>query len=819
MTLLLKASQQFFLRHPAQLSLALVGVAAGVAVVTGVALMRDTMIDSLDAAARALAGDNSLRIEAPPGEDLDDAEFTRLVRTPGSPPLIPFLAARLRSNGTILELLGTDPISASAGQTLARHRGAATGLLANPEAVIINQTTAARLGVTVDDALPVTIDGRSESLRVLAVLMGEPWLDNRLLVDLGTAQRLLNSVGKLSWISAPAAARAWLAKQVNDPASADLVVVEAEERRASVERLTAGLRVNLTALSLLALAVGLFVVHSVLSFLLVQRQRQIGLLRALGVTPGRLRVWLLAEVMVLCLIGALLGLALGTELARALLVLIQNPSAELYGMVTGQQILPSRVLYLGILALTLGLAAVSVSGLITAALAIPPGQLSRGASRSSSPARLYGSAAGLALAGLLVLWTTSHLIAALISLFLWLTACAIVVPRLAMALVDGLRRATPSSAFGRAMGMLKASRQRLGPSMAALSLALGLSAGMALMVDGFRAAVDDWVTRLLRADVYLSIQGDSITPAQFDSIRADESTFEAVSSVRQLRRADGTTLVAYDLPPRAREGFEFLAGGQGEDWALFDQGRGVLVSEPLTRQMALSFGDPIDLDTPAGQKSLPVVGIYRDYASDRGQVAVAGPVFRGWFNDSARDSLGLYLAPGRELPDVTALADRLGLAPSRLDLTLRADVRRITLDVFDRTFRITQALSLLVGLIAVVSLISALMALGLERRREYATLRALGLTRRGLARWVLSQTVGLSLIAAVLAVPISALIHAVLSLAVQPRAFGWTIPLEFSTGPWLQLLPIALIAGLLAGALPAWTIGQRPAAQQLKGQR
>lgn len=815
MKILLKASWQFFMRQPAQLALALVGVAAGVAVVTGVALMRNTMLDSLDAAARALAGDDSLRIEAPPGSALDEEVFSELVRQPGSPALIPFISERVRSGDIILELLATDPISASAGQTLAAHRGTATGLLANPRGVIINRATAERLAVTADEQVTVRIDGRASALDILAVLAGERWLDNRLLMDLGGAQQLLNMSGRLSWISAPAESSTWLDEHLD----ARLNVVESSDRIASVERLTSGLRINLTALSLLALVVGLFVVHSVLSFLLVQRRRQIGLSRALGVTPGQLRLWLLLEVSVLTLIGTLFGLVLGTELARALLILIQNPSAELYGMVTGQQILPSRTLYLGILGLTLGLACLSVSGLIASALGIPPGQLSRGSTRATAPGRLWLAAIGLAALGAIVLLTTSHLVAALLSLFLWLSACAIVVPGLAMALVGAIRRLGPGSLVGRALGMLAASRQRLGPSMAALSLALGLSAGMALMVDGFRSAVDDWVTRLLRADVYLSIQGESISPALFESIQSDWEEFRAVSSVRQFRRADGTQLMSYDLPPVARQGFEFLAGGETEDWNRFDQGLGLLVSEPLARRQALSLGEIIALTTPSGTIERPIVGIYRDYANDSGQIAMAGPWFRQWFNDSSRDSVGLYLAPGHRIPDLIELADRLDLAPSRLDLTLREDVRRITLGVFDRTFRITQALALLVGLIAVISLVSALMALGLERRREYATLRALGLTRGGLTRWVLTQTVGLSLVAALLAVPISALIHGVLSLAVQPRAFGWSVPLEFTLLPWIQLLPIALTAGLLAGLIPAWSIGRLQAAGQLKGQR
>jgi putative ABC transport system permease protein len=812
MTLLLRASRQFFLRHPAQLALALLGVAAGVAVVTGVGLLRSSMIDSLDSASRALAGDDSLRIESALGSDLDERWFGQLSRRTGSPVLIPFLAERVRAGDVTLELLGTDPISASSSRALAPYRGPASNLLGTPDSVLLNRATADRLGLEIGDPLSVRLDGETVGLQVLDILDGELWLDNRLLLDLSSAQRLLDRTGRLSWISAPRQAQDWLTRNLDD----SLRLVEAEQRRASVEELTEGMRINLTALSLLALVVGLFVVHSVLSFLLVQRQRQIGMLRALGVTPGRLRLWLLLEVAGLTLLGGLIGLALGTELARGLLTLIQSPAAELYGLVTGQQILPSRGLYLSILGFTLTLAGVSVSGLIAAALKIPPGQLSRGQATSMSAARRGLAAALLALTGAALMLLSSHLVAALLALFVWLSACALIAPDIGLALLGAIRRSRPTTLGGRALAMLAGSRQRLAPSLAALSLALGLSAGMALMVGGFRAAVDDWVSRLLQADAYLSVDGGTISDSSFQEIQRDWPEIAAVSSVRRTRLPDGTPFMAYDLPAPAREGFEFLSGGGPEAWAAFERGQGVLVSEPLAQRRALSLGERIQWTSPAGQESAAIVGIYRDYADDRGQIALAGNVYRRQFADPDRDSVGLYLKPGAGLPDIETLAARLALAPERLDLTRREEVRRITLEIFDRTFRITQALAILVGLIATISLVSALMALGLERRRDYATLRALGLSESGLVRWILTQTVGLSLVAAILAVPISLLIHSVLSLAVQPRAFGWSVPLEVGVLPWIQLFPLALIAGLLAGIVPAWTIRRSAVARHLK---
>jgi len=811
MTLLLRASRQFFYRHPAQLLLALIGIAAGVAVVSGVILMRSVLVDSIDSAARSLTGDEALRVIAQSNDGLDERLYAELAGMAGSPPLQAFVSARVSTPSGRLEILATDPLSAGSQEQSGLNPAAAGALLSNPESVILNQATAERIGVVEGERFEVRYQGRDLTLEALSLINGAAWLDNRLLMDLAAAQHLLDRAGRLSWISAPPTAQSWLAERLPDEVS----LQTADQRRDSVRALTRGMQTNLTALSLLALVVGLFVVHAVLSFLHVQRQRQFGLLRALGVTPAGLSAWLLAEALLLALIGSLIGLAAGAELAVWMLALIQAPVSELYGLVAGQQVAASWTVYLGVLGLTLTLTLISVTGLVREALRIPPGQLAR-----SQPATRRGRLAWLlapllAAAGALVLLSSDGLIAALIALLIWLAGCALLIPALGMALLGLPGRLAPGSLPARALGMLRASRQRLSPTLAALALALGLSAGMALMVGGFRVAVDDWVTRLLQADVYVSVSGAEFTPEAVAGL-ADWQALAAWSSVRQSSLPDGTPMVAYDLPAIARNGFDFL-DPEAPDWSGFDQGQAVMVSEPLARLRGLQRGSTISIATPGRMRELSIGGIYRDYASDRGQVALAGPQYRRWFGDQARDSIGLYLAPGQDVPDAVSLAERLGLSADRLNLTERSAVRDTTLAVFDRTFQITRALAALVGLIAIVSLVSALLALGLERQREYATLRALGLTPAGLAGWIAVQTVGLALVAAALAIPVSALIHGALSLAVQPRAFGWSVPLSFSALPWLSLLPLALISGLLASVIPALKLLRQPPARQLRG--
>ncbi|MFU8833367.1 MAG: hypothetical protein ACNA7J_14605, partial [Wenzhouxiangella sp.] len=171
MRILAQFSRRFLYRHPGQLLLALVGIAAGVAVVTGVALLRDVLLHSLDTAAEALSGRDSLRIEHPRGV-IDEQHYARLATLPGSPALVPVLQTRVRHDGEILELLAIDPLSLAEGGPM-RLSGAATGSLLGTEgAVMINRHTQDRLALTVGEPWPVRVAGRQIELIPIAAIEG-----------------------------------------------------------------------------------------------------------------------------------------------------------------------------------------------------------------------------------------------------------------------------------------------------------------------------------------------------------------------------------------------------------------------------------------------------------------------------------------------------------------------------------------------------------------------------------------------------------------------------------------------------------------------
>lgn len=807
MTLLLQFSRRFFRQHPGQLLLALTGMAAGVAVMTGVALVRDVLIDSLDGAAAALAGRDSLRITSPAGA-FDEAVYAELAGAPAAPRLVPVVAESVTVGGHRLQVIGTDPF-ATRGLDEAVGPGELGGLMEAARAAVATPATLEEIGAEPGERIRVSTGQRTVDIEVAGALRAGTGLDGRLVMDIARMQDAFERHGELDWIDAPAAARPWLAERL----PAELEIASAEARRRSAAGLTEGMRANLTAMGLISLAVGLFVIHSVLSFLLIQRRRSLAMLRAVGVTGGRITGLLVIEAMLLAGLGALIGLAVGTVLADGLLGLVRSPLAEVYGLASPTAVDPSAALYLGVGAVALAGALVSSVGLLREARDIPPGRILRSGTRSPGVTARATVAAGLLATAAIVLWLSSGLPAAFAALFLTLGGLALVAPVAGLAVLAGLRRVAPSALPGRAVALLLAAPQRIRPALAALSLAMALAAGMAMMVLGFRAAVDDWISTLLRADSYVTASEAALTRDVAGRIARIDG-IAGISTARRVDGPDGSDIVAYGLDREAWRGFEWLAGGGPEAFARFDAGEGVAVSEPLARRRGLEPGEAIGLTTPRGERKLPLIGIYRDYASDRGTIAIDADLYRTLYRDPLFDSVGLYYAsPSLDAAD---LRRRLTAIDPALELTTRERVRDETLAVFDRTFRISWALAGLVGLIAVIALVSALLALGLERKRDYATLRALGLTPGRLKVLVVCQTAGLALAAALVALPLAGLIHVGLSLVIQPRAFGWSLPLSWPLEPLAVTLPLALACGLVAGIYPAWRIGRRPPARELR---
>jgi len=828
-SLLLLAGLRYLLRHPWQGVLALTGITLGVAVVLAVDLANRGARAAFELSAAQLQGVATHRLVAADGT-LPESLYVELRRQPGHPPMAPVVTDWVRVAGREdrYRLVGLDLFAEAAFRgrlaAVTQRRELIGDWLTRPDALVLGSVTARQLGLESGDPLQVVYRDRVSLLRVLdidpAVRVGG---EDLLLVDIATAQSVLGLSGRLSYVDLilDDAAVHWLQQRL--PEGVQLVTVA--DAAAGVTRLSAAFELNLTAMSLLALLVGMFLIFNAMSFSIVQRRSLLGRLRAVGVTPGELFRLILAEAAILGVLGTAAGLVLGVWLGEGLTRLVAATVSELYYQVSVTALHPDPLAFFK--AGGLGLAATLVASLVPARQAAwtpPLTTLSRAALERATQRQLpwlmvLGS--GALVGGLTVaLLVPGGVIMGFCGLFLLVLGAALITAPL----LHGLHRlfATRSPAGIPGMGVRNLDRHlsRLGIAIAALMVALSAGVGVGVMVDSMRGAVATWLGDLLRADLYVATPGFRDGGVLPEAVVSEIATLPGVATVSRYRQRTlrlpkrQVTLIGARLAAPSRSGFDLLAGEDGKVWAAFDRG-GPLISEPLAYHLGLARGDQLRLPTPAGPRDFTIAGVFRDYASEHGRIFLEESAYRRYWSDPAVNTLALFATGGdadglrREVSAAFAGRYRLELTPARAILTE-------SLAVFDRTFRITRVLRALLLSVAFIGVLSALMALQLERSKEFAVLRALGLTRAQIAGLITGESLVIGLLAGGIAMPTGLLMAWVLIESVQRRAFGWTMPFHVDTGLLAQTVLIGLMASALAAIYPAWRSSRRDPAPLLR---
>jgi putative ABC transport system permease protein len=275
-------------------------------------------------------------------------------------------------------------------------------------------------------------------------------------------------------------------------------------------------------------------------------------------------------------------------------------------------------------------------------------------------------------------------------------------------------------------------------------------------------------------------------------------------------------LVAVDSARQRDESiYRFAAGSADEIWQRVQAGA-VIVSEPYAyRNNIQPDGQTIELMTDQGLRSFAVEGVFYDYSTERGTILMTLETYRRYWQDESITSIAVYLEPAVE---VGAVFDRLQarFAGTGLQVQSNRDLRELALDIFDRTFLITASLRVLAVGVAFIGVLSALLALQLERSREFATLQALGLTGGGLFRLMLLETGLIGASAGLFAMPTGAILALVLIYVINLRSFGWTIQLQATGWIFLQALVVSILAAWLAAIYPALRLGRMKVAEALR---
>jgi putative ABC transport system permease protein len=843
--LLWRASFRHLGRHPGQIGLAITGVALGVAVAVSIDLATDSARRAFTLSTEAVTGRATHQVVAGP-ERLPDALLPRLVVDLGltAAPVVDDYVIAEGSPQRSLHLLGVDPFAEPPFRTyLARRTSTAgspgteeelTALLTRPGTCLLAAETARELSLEPGRRFQLRVGTELREVELAGVLApaaaaARLAISDLLLMDVSSAQEVLGRTGKLDHVDLllpEGDARLPLRVAAALPFGAELLPAGARTR--SALDMTRAFRVNLTALSLLALVCGLFLIYNTMTFSVVQRRTLLGTLRALGVTRRQVFALVLGEAAVIAVAGTCGGLAAGVLLGRGLVGLVTRTINDLYFAVAVRQLpVPASTLAAGA---ALGLGATLLAALapaLEATLAPPRAVLSRAAiearARRALPRASALGGALLAAGAALLASPRGGLVLSFTALFALILGCALLAPAATVGLMRLLRR--PMGALFGVLGRMAArgvvaSLSRTAVAIAALVVAVSVTVGIGVMIDSFRQTVVRWLEGSLRADIYVAAptrigapRGTTLDPdlARRAAALPEVARVDAIRRVEVPTPAGPVRLVALGSDRRGFAGFELRQGDPELAWEAFTRGA-VLVSEPYWRRTGTGTGGEVVLATAAGRRRLPVAGVFYDYASDRGVVLISRAAYLRWFHDPSLSGFSLILKPGADTAATIAHLRRV-LGPGRaLAIESNRDLKRLSLEIFDRTFLITGVLRLLAGLVAAIGVLSALTALALERARELGVLRASGLTPGQVWQLVITQTGLMGLAAGLLSIPVGLGLAGVMVYVVNLRSFGWTVRLSIAPTVLLEALLLSLAAALLAGLYPAWRMARtRPA--------
>jgi putative ABC transport system permease protein len=848
-------------RERLRTAITILGVAAGIAVVLAIRLANTSAVRGFQTALDLTSGRAGLEIVGTgfgiPERVLPQIDWLREYGT--TSPVIDGDAVvevgPAGSNRTeLLRVLGVDILRdlptrdydvGDAGRDVPRPRTATDilALLTDPDAAVITRAFARRHGLEVGDALRIIIGDGRKTLRVQALLEATGparLLDgNFVLMDLAAAQWTFDRLGIVDRIDitlgegldVAAAERAIAARLPTG-----LAVQRPSRRGQQVEQMLAAFHLNLTALSSIALIVGLFLVYNAVSVTVLARRQEIGTLRALGVTRRQVQALFLGEAAVFGVLGVAAGIPLARLLAGVTVALTSRTVSTLYVATAAAPLsIGSGDL---LLALLIGVPLSLLAAWLPAreAAGVPPTAVLRGAdrvdSRSSRHTRtrwwavvLLGLAAGLSrmppvgglpLAGYAACFALVFGAALLMPAVLHVAARK---GRVAWYRLFGVGGWLAHAALGGAIG-------RVAVSVSALAVSLAMMVAITIMVGSFRQTVVDWVSQSLQADLFVGpasrrrgARAPTISRAVEDVVRTHPEV-AAVDAFRSATVPYANSLIylgSGDFAIQQRfGGLRFkeavrLAGqesGHASATAghVLDQARAadaVIVSEPFATRYGVHAGDRLSLATPAGAVAFAVVGVYFDYSSDRGVVMMDNATMTRHFGEQRPTGLTVYLKDGTRAAAVRAqLLDRLSGVAGVVIHTNRS-LREEVLRIFDSTFAVTYALQAIAIIVALLGIIGTLMTLVIERRRELGILRAIGAGRGQVRTMIVAEAAMLGAISQVAGTALGVLLALILVYVVNLQSFGWTIHLAI---PWLSLLQMSILVigtTLLAGLYPA----------------
>lgn len=862
MELLTKSSYRYIKQHPLQSVLSLIGIALGVCIVIAIDIANQAASKSFELSIKGVTGESTHQIIGNSGS-LGDSVYKRLRVGYGLKNIAPVIQQYVRASddgSRKLLLFGIDPfaersIRPSLAQRISNSNKNFTSLITDSNSVILHMSTANEIGKAIGDTFLIRIGIRSFAMKIAGLigdtLGNDVQFKDLIICDIYNAQRILGLQGQLSSIdiridednnqlnnnksseNQSQLAADSLLNEIRAILPVDLELISAKTKSNTADEMLSAFNKNLFAMSLLALIVGMFLIFNTMTFSVVQRRNYIGLMRSIGITKSEVFAMILTESLIFGIAGTLLGLLLGIVLGFGLVKVITQSINDLYFVLNVNQteIDPITILK----GVGLGISATFIATLYPAfeaansrpRVALIRSHIETGLKRLSGKFALFGLI--IIIIGIFVLLIPSKDILFSYAGILPLIAGFAMLTPTAIKLFSRSIRPLLTKLFGItgtiASGSLITQISRTGIAIAALAIAVSASLGVGTMIGSFRESVVDWLTTRLRADIFISAPA---LVSRFNDGVIDTTLYYQVKNFKEVEyiniyrerkiavaaesgdRGQLKTihLIAANFAGDPKKRFTFIQGNGDSVWNNLLRRNEIIISEPFSYRNNKKLGDSLAIPTPNGDRHFRIAGVYRDYGSDMGFVMMELNTYRNYWNDHEITGIGIFIRKNFDKKETLNKLNALIKPDEEVIVQSNSQIIESSVLVFDRTFAVTNVLQILSIGVAFIGILASLMALQLERAKEFGIMRALGLLPGGLRRLVLLQTGLMGLVSFLLSVPLGNALALILIYVINKRSFGWTLDYRFSFDQLAIALILSVAAATLAGIYPAFKMSK-----------
>ncbi|MFZ1163554.1 ABC transporter permease [Mycobacterium sp.] len=660
------------------------------------------------------------------------------------------------ASGPVL-LFGADASSAELG-------GALKDAVRKPLKTMSENPNGVQVGPRVGHTKGQTFRLGSDSVTVTEVLTGKQLADlnggHYVLAPLALAQNITGRKGQLDSIlittkrgADPKAVRARVTAAVKDRA-----IVAAPSMRAV--RAGDGVKLmNYMALmgAGVALVVGAFLVYTTMTMAITQRRPVISMLRAIGGRRTTIVRDLLAEAVILGLIGGAIGSGIGIVMGRA--AIGRLPPAITQG-------LEARVEYwLPGYGIPVALAATVLTAVAASAMAArqvykvsPIEALAPvGVSAADFVPRWLRVTAGVVAvavfaASILVVFERRGSLAFVAIFALFSAEIA-----LGFALTAVMVKATSATArmFGSVGPLAAATIQRAPRRVWATVMTVLIAVVTTVVITGTNAdmirsaraifapvaGVDVWVS----ADPPDSYPADALPQDLAEKVAAVPGVRRVTKGASGFAEVGGTRVMLDGFSAGTADPLYRALGEQVRNSVL--AGRGVVLSQNLGKTLHVRVGDELQLQTPHGTRRAAVLALVPYFSTVIGTVGMSLDRMRTWFDRPAATALQVTAAPGADRNRLLADVRRVVPKPSYV-YSGRTALAGLEAPLHQSMF-IANAVWIIVVFVAAVALFNTLTLSVLERRREIGVLRAMGTSRRFTLRMILAEAAAIGVVGGV----------------------------------------------------------------------